>query len=106
MMWFWDQYTTNPKDRDQITASPLRVSTEQLHGLPSAMIITAEADVLRDEREAYANKLRAASVRVTAARFQGTVHDFVMLNALAQTSAACGAITLANAWLQEGFANS
>jgi acetyl esterase len=103
MMWFWDQYTRNPGERNQITASPLRASTEQLKGLPPALVITAEADVLRDEGEAYANKLREAGVRVTAVRFQGTIHDFVMLNALANTAAARGAIALATAWLREGF---
>lgn len=101
MAWFWDQYTTKPDERDEIYASPLRATTEQLTGLPPALIITAEADVLRDEGEAYANKLREAGVRVTQARFQGTIHDFVMLNALADTSAARGAILLANAWLKE-----
>ncbi|MGO4106874.1 alpha/beta hydrolase [Paenibacillus sp. YAF4_2] len=101
MAWFWDQYTTKPSERDEIYASPLRATTEQLTGLPPALIITAEADVLRDEGEAYANKLREAGVRVTQARFQGTIHDFVMLNALADTSAARGAILLANAWLKE-----
>jgi acetyl esterase len=103
MMWFWDQYTRNPGERNQITASPLRASTEQLKGLPPALIITAEADVLRDEGEAYANKLREAAVRVTAVRFQGTIHDFVMLNALATSAAARGAMALATAWLREGF---
>src|SRR6266571_1044233 len=103
MMWFLDQYTTNPGERHEITASPLRASTEQLKGLPPALVITAEADVLRDEGEAYANKLREAGVRVTGVRFQGTIHDFVMLNALAQTAATRGAIALATAWLREGF---
>jgi acetyl esterase len=103
MMWFWEQYTRHPDERNEITASPLRASVEQLQGLPPALIITAEADVLRDEGEAYANKLREAGVRVTAVRFQGTIHDFVMLNALAQTAATRGAIALATAWLREGF---
>ena len=103
MMWCWDQYTRHPGERSEITASPLRASIEQLQGLPPALIITAEADVLRDEGEAYANKLRQAGVRVTAARFQGTIHDFVMLNALAHTAAARGAIALATTWLREGF---
>jgi acetyl esterase len=106
MMWFWDQYTTDPQQRNEITASPLRASLEQLQGLPPALVITAEADVLRDEGEAYANKLREAGVRVTAARFQGIIHDFVMLNALADTAAARGAIALATAWLRDGFAIS
>ncbi|GLV53259.1 hypothetical protein KDH_01140 [Dictyobacter sp. S3.2.2.5] len=103
MMWFWNQYTRHPNERNKITASPLKASIEELRGLPPALIITAEADVLRDEGEAYANKLRQAGVRVTAARFQGTIHDFVMLNALAHTAATQGAITLATAWLREGF---
>jgi acetyl esterase len=103
MMWCWEQYTRHPGERNEITASPLRASTQQLQGLPPALIITAEADVLRDEGEAYANKLREAGVRVTAVRFQGTIHDFVMLNALAHTAAARGAMALAIAWLREGF---
>ncbi|NUR67173.1 MAG: alpha/beta hydrolase [Streptomyces sp.] len=95
MQWFWDQYTTDEAERAQITASPLRATTEQLTGLPPALVITGEADVLRDEGEAYANKLRKAGVAVTAVRFQGIIHDFVMLNALRETHAAEAAITLA-----------
>ncbi|MEU6378927.1 alpha/beta hydrolase [Streptomyces sp. NPDC046909] len=95
MQWFWDQYTTDEAERAQITASPLRATTEQLTGLPPALVITGEADVLRDEGEAYANKLREAGVPVTAVRFQGIIHDFVMLNALRETHAAEAAITLA-----------
>ena len=103
MHWFWDQYTTDPQQRAEITASPLRASVEELKDLPRALIITAEADVLRDEGEAYANKLREAGVNVTAVRFQGIIHDFVMLNALSETEAARGAMDLANSWLKRGF---
>ncbi|MEU3414537.1 alpha/beta hydrolase [Streptomyces sp. NPDC006658] len=95
MQWFWDQYTTDEAERAQITASPLRAATDQLAGLPPALVITGEADVLRDEGEAYANKLRAAGVPVTAVRFQGIIHDFVMLNALRETHAAEAAIAMA-----------
>ncbi|WP_030937758.1 alpha/beta hydrolase [Streptomyces sp. NRRL S-646] len=95
MQWFWDQYTTDEAERAQITASPLRASTEQLTGLPPALVITGEADVLRDEGEAYANKLREAGVPVTAVRYQGIIHDFVMLNALRETHAAEAAISQA-----------
>lgn len=105
MVWFWEQYISTPAHRAEITASPLRANIEQLRGLPPALVITAEADVLRDEGEAYANKLRAAGVPVTATRFQGALHDFVMLNALAETTAARGAIALATAWLREGFSS-
>ncbi|WGT40416.1 alpha/beta hydrolase [Lysinibacillus sp. 1 U-2021] len=101
MKWFWDQYTTSEKERNEITASPLRATVDQLKGLPKALIITAEADVLRDEGEAYANKLRDAGVDVTAVRFQGMIHDFVMLNDLAKTEAARGAIDLSTTWLRK-----
>ncbi|TVT20643.1 alpha/beta hydrolase [Amycolatopsis acidiphila] len=95
MKWFWDQYTTDEKQRAEITASPLRASLEQLTGLPPALVITGEADVLRDEGEAYAAKLRQAGVPVNAVRYQGIIHDFVMLNALRETHAADAAITQA-----------
>ncbi|MFF5553706.1 alpha/beta hydrolase [Streptomyces olivaceoviridis] len=95
MQWFWDQYTTDEAERAQITASPLRATTEQLTGLPPALVITGEADVLRDEGEAYAGKLRTAGVPVTAVRYQGIIHDFVMLNALRETHAAEAAINQA-----------
>lgn len=103
MQWFWDQYTSDPQMRAEITASPLRASLDQLKGLPPALVITGEADVLRDEGEAYASKLREAGVKVTAARFQGIIHDFVMLHALADTEAAKGAMNLATSWLKQGF---
>jgi acetyl esterase/lipase len=95
MMWFWDQYLPDEQERLQPTASPLRASLEDLSGLPRALVITAEADVLRDEGEAYASKLRQAGVPVTAARYGGAIHDFAMLNALRDTQAADGAITQA-----------
>lgn len=103
MQWFWDQYTTDEAERAQITASPLRATTEQLTGLPPALVITGEADVLRDEGEAYANKLRQAGVPVTSVRYQGVIHDFVMLNALRETHAAEAAISQAVAALRTAF---
>jgi acetyl esterase len=103
MMWFWDQYTTNLDERHSITASPLRASIEQLRGLPPALVITAQADVLRDEGEAYASKLSQAGVDVTAVCFRGMIHDFVMLNALAHTTATTDALSLAVSWLRSGL---
>ncbi|MFD8390848.1 alpha/beta hydrolase [Streptomyces sp. NPDC059680] len=100
MRWFWDQYTTDENQRAEITASPLRATTDQLRGLPPALVITGEADVLRDEGEAYASKLRQAGVPVTAVRYQGIIHDFVMLNALRDTYAAEAAINQAVATLR------
>jgi len=100
MRWFWDQYTTDEGERAQITASPLRARLDQLAGLPPALVVTAEADVLRDEGEAYAARLRQTGVPITAVRYQGTIHDFVMLNALADTQAARAAIAQACATLR------
>ncbi|GAA6396870.1 alpha/beta hydrolase [Solibaculum mannosilyticum] len=99
MKWFWDQYTTCDADRQEITASPLRASVQQLKGLPSAMILNGEADVLRDEGQAYARKLRMAGVDVTALRFQAIIHDFVMLNALDQTDACRSAMDASTSWI-------
>jgi acetyl esterase len=103
MQWFWDQYTTDETARAQITASPLRASLEQLAGLPPALVITGEADVLRDEGEAYSRKLREAGVDVSATRYEGIIHDFVMLNALRGTNAAEGAIRRAVDYLSEAL---
>jgi acetyl esterase len=103
MQWFWDQYTTDPAQRAEITASPLRATTEQLAGLPKTLLITGEADVLRDQGEAYANKLRQAGVQVTATRYQAVIHDFVMLNALRGTNAAEAAIGQAIAYLRNAL---
>jgi acetyl esterase len=104
MKWFWDQYTSDDRERAEITASPLRATTEQLTGLPPALVITAEADVLRDEGEAYARRLRSAGVPVVATRYQGVIHDFVMLNALRSTHAAQAAIEQATSTLRTAFA--
>ncbi|WP_296271319.1 alpha/beta hydrolase [Pseudomonas sp. UBA6323] len=82
MKWFWDNYTTDPKQRADIHASPLRATAEQLKGLPPALIQTAGLDVLRDEGEAYAQKLDAAGVDVTAVRYNGMIHDYGLLNPL------------------------
>jgi acetyl esterase len=103
MQWFWDQYTTDEADRAQITASPLRATTEDLAGLPKALVIVAEADVLRDEGEAYAAKLRTAGVEVTAVRYQGIIHDFVLLNALKDTHAAKAATRQGGEFLREAL---
>jgi acetyl esterase/lipase len=95
MEWFWDAYLPDPAARKQPTATPLNASPDQLVGLPEALVIVDENDVLRDEGEAYACKLSNAGVRVTSVRYNGTIHDFVMLNALADTPATRGAIAQA-----------
>ena len=99
MQWFWSQYTADEAARAEVTAAPLRATAEQVAGLPPALIIVAEADVLRDEGEAYAAKLRAAGVPVTGVRYQGIIHDFVMIDALRHTYAARAAIAQAGRFL-------
>jgi acetyl esterase/lipase len=84
MKWFWDNYTVSEKDRNNILASPLRATTEQLKGLPPTLIQTAELDVLRDEGEAFGRKLDAAGVPFTVTRYNGMIHDYGLLNALSQ----------------------
>jgi acetyl esterase len=103
MQWFWDQYTTDSGQRLEATASPLRATGRQLASLPPTLLITAEADVLRDEGEAFASRLREAGVPVTAVRFTGTIHDFVMLNALSGTQAARAATLLAAGVLRQAL---
>jgi len=103
MKWFWDQYTTDAAERAEITVSPLRASTAQLAGLPRALVITGEADVLRDEGEAYAAKLRSAGVDVLAVRYEGVIHDFVVLNVLRKTNAASAAIAQAISYLRNAL---
>ena len=88
MKWFWDQYAPDEDKRKEVTASPLRAEKERLQGLPPTLVITDENDVLRDEGEAYARKLMEAGVPAACVRYLGTCHDFLMLDALAQTAPA------------------
>lgn len=88
--WYWEQYCGG--DCTSPTVSPLRATREELSGLPPTMIVTAEADVVRDEGEGFARKLRAAGVDVIALRYLGTVHDFVVLSQLAEIPSARAAV--------------
>lgn len=83
MKWFWDAYTTDPTERAHITASPLLAETNALVGLPPALVQVAEFDVLRDEGEAYAQKLNQAGVEISCVRYNGMIHDWGLLNPLA-----------------------
>lgn len=104
MKWFWKNYAPSEESRNQITASPLRASMEELRNLPPAMIINGEADVLRDEGECLGRKLRLAGVNVTAIRIQGIIHDFVMLNALDRTNGCRTAMSASVDWINQGNA--
>ncbi|WP_454781569.1 alpha/beta hydrolase [Legionella sp. WA2022007384] len=103
MEWFWDNYLPDKSKRKEITASPLRATTEQLKGLPPALVINGECDVLRDEGEAYEHKLNEAGVPVTGIRHHGTIHDFLMINELADTPACRNAIETINSHLRMVF---
>jgi len=87
MKWMFDLYTTDPGQRQEIYASPLQATVEQLRGLPPALIQVAESDILRDEGEAYGRKLDEAGVKVTTVRYNGMIHDFGLLNGLAEEPA-------------------
>lgn len=103
MAWFWKLYAPNAADRESVLSSPLTASAEQLKKLPPALVITAENDVLRDEGEAFARKLNDAGVKTTSVRFNGTIHDFMMLNPIAQSAATRDAVLLATAKLRDVF---
>ncbi|MER8047324.1 alpha/beta hydrolase [Streptomyces sp. NPDC094032] len=92
MEWFWDAYTLDPAERNQVTASPLRATLEELRDLPPAFVAVDENDVLRDEGEAYARKLTQAGVPTTSVRYNATLHDFMMLNPVRGTQASTAAI--------------
>ncbi|MER5975240.1 alpha/beta hydrolase [Streptomyces sp. NPDC001857] len=103
MEWFWNAYIPDRAQRSEITASPLKATLDQLAGLPPAFLVVDEADVLRDEGEAYAAKLRAAGVDITTVRYDGITHDFMMLNPLSDTHATRAAVAQAVTVLRDAL---
>jgi acetyl esterase len=103
MEWFWDAYLPDVARRSEITASPNRATIDQLAGLPPTLVIVGEADVLRDEGEAYAAKLRRAGVPVTTVRYAGVIHDFMALNAMSEARATRAAIAQATSLLRDAL---
>lgn len=104
MRWFWDQYAPDDEIRRDPLAAPLRADDADLAALPPTLLITAEADVLRDDGERYAGRLAAAGVSLTAVRYQGTIHAFTVLSQLAGTPAAVAALDQAGRSLARAFA--
>jgi acetyl esterase len=103
MDWFWSSYLPVQDLRLESTVSPLRATLEELKGLPPALVIVDENDILRDQGEAYAAKLRDADVPTACVRFNGTMHDFMMLNALHDTESTRGAMDLAASVFRRAF---
>ena len=101
MKWMFDQYTTNTDERTQKLVSPLQASLEELKDLPPALIQVAENDILRDQGEAYGRKLNEAGVSVTTVRYNGMIHDFGLLNALATVPSVKSLIVQAGAELKK-----
>lgn len=101
MSWMYDMYIADPKKRNEIYASPLNATTDQLRGLPPTLILVAENDILRDEGEAYGRKLSAAGVQATTVRYNGVIHDFGMLNGLATIPQTVDLFTQASAQLKK-----
>ncbi|HEY9308783.1 MAG TPA: alpha/beta hydrolase [Microbacterium sp.] len=104
MAWFWDSYLPDLDARKDVTASPLQAPVDELKGLPETFLIVDENDVLRDEGEAYGRKLIMAGVRTTLVRYDGTIHDFMMLNPLRSSAASTAAIEQAIHVLRKAFA--
>jgi acetyl esterase len=101
--WFWSSYLSDEAERREITVSPLQATVADLNGLPPALVIVDQNDILRDQGEAYADKLREAGVPTTSVRFNGTIHDFMRLNALRDSESTRAAIGLAVATLRRAF---
>lgn len=87
MKWMYDQYTTDLEQRKDYHISLINATKEQLQGLPPTFIHVAENDILRDEGELFGRKLDEAGVPVATMRYNGMIHDFGLLNALAELPA-------------------
>lgn len=103
--WYWRQYTDDECELAEPTTSPLRGTTADLAGLPPALVVTAEADVVRDEGEQYARLLRQEGVPVTAVRYLGTVHDFASLNPLRHSPPTVAALKQGGSFLRDALAD-
>lgn len=83
MKWMFDNYTSKPEDRKDYHIALVNATNDQLKGFPPTLIQVAENDILRDEGETFGRNLDKAGVNVATVRYNGTIHDFGLLNALA-----------------------
>ena len=103
MEWFWSTYLPEEELRSRSTVSPLRATLDELSGLPPALVIVDENDIIRDQGEAYATKLREAGVPTASVRFNGTMHDFMMLAVLRESETTHAAMSLAASTFRRAF---
>ncbi len=103
MQWYWDNYLPDINMRNQDMVSPMLIPDNELKGLPDTLIITAENDVTREDGETYARKLTNAGVNAISVRFNGTIHDFMMLEPLAHTAPTQAAFRLITATIRQAF---
>ena len=103
MEWFWSTYLPEEELRSESTVSPLRATLDELRGLPPALVIVDENDIIRDQGEAYATKLREADVPTASVRFNGTMHDFMMLAVLRESETTHAAMSLAASTFRRAF---
>jgi acetyl esterase len=102
MQFYWDAYLEDDADADNPFAAPMQA--ESLAGQPSALVITAEFDPLRDEGEAYGRRLQEAGVNVTVTRYDGMIHGFFGMVGIMDKSGQ--AVDQATAALRTSFAGS
>ena len=100
LKWAWSLYFANGENLKDPLISPYYASVDQLKDMPPTLVITGDGDPLHDSGETYAKKLIEAGVPVTASRYFGTIHDFMMLNALEATPSARAARAEACYFLQ------
>jgi acetyl esterase/lipase len=101
MRWFWDNYTDDLREREEVYASPLQTSIERLEAVAPALIQTAEMDVLRDEGEAFWRKLDRTGVDVTVTRYNGLIHEYGLLNPISRLPGVRSALLHAAAELKK-----
>ena len=103
MKWFWENYLPDESIGTNPLASPLRLPAAALAGFPPTLLITCEYDVLRDEGEQFAARLIRAGVDVTAVRWLGSLHGFLVTESLMASASAKACIEMIARYLKDGY---